>query len=111
MGEHGVSYKYHSTSFACKSYCFTHEPFGQSRGRLVHGALAVLVLDGDESAALEQILGAILKLPEARVVQRGVAMLVDKVDVGFVLKQLKSKENSAKAIERTAILPCSSFGN
>ena len=65
---------------------FTHEPFGQSPGRLVHGTLAVLVLDGDESAALEQILGAVLKLPEARVVQRGVAVLVDKVHVGLVFQ-------------------------
>ena len=71
----------------------THEPFGQSRGRLVHWTLAVLVLDGDESAALEQILGAVLKLPEARVVQRGVAVLVDKVHVGLVFQELQREDN------------------
>ena len=70
---------------------FTHEPLGQSPGRLVHGTLSVLVLDGDDSAALEQILCAILKLPEARVVQRGVAVLVDEVHVGLVLQQLRKK--------------------
>ena len=66
----------------------THEPLRQSPGRLVHGALAVLVLDGDDCTALEQILGALVILPEARVVQRGVAVLVDEVHVGLVFQQL-----------------------
>ena len=69
----------------------THEPLGESRGRLVDGALAVLVLDGDEGAALEEVLGAVLELPEAGVVHRRVAVLVDEVDVRLVLQQLRKE--------------------
>ena len=69
----------------------THEPLCQSRGRLVDGALAVLVLDGDEGAALEEVLGAVLELPEAGVVHRRVTVLVDEVDVRLVLQQLRKR--------------------
>ena len=69
----------------------THEPLCQSRWRLVDGALAVLVLDGDEGAALEEVLGAVLELPEAGVVHRRVAVLVHEVDVRLVLQQLRKR--------------------
>ena len=82
--------------FLFKSY-LTHEPFGQSRWRLVDGALSVLVLDGDEGAALEEVLGAVLELPEAGVVHRRVAVLVHEVDVRLVLQQLRKRWRNIKS--------------
>ena len=52
---------------------------------LVEGALGVLVLDVDQPAPFDEHLGHLVVAPEARVVQRRVAVLVDKVHVGLVL--------------------------
>ena len=57
-------------------------------GALVEGALGVLVLDVDEGAPLHEHVGHLVVAPEARVVERRVAVLVDEVHVGLVLQEL-----------------------
>lgn len=54
---------------------------------LVGRDLAVLVGDRNERARLDQLLGHVHVAPEAGVVQRRVAVLVDEVDVAAVLQQ------------------------
>ena len=56
---------------------------------LVERRLPVLVLDGDEGAPLDEVGRQRLVVPEAGVVQRGVAVLVNKVHVRLVLQQLE----------------------
>ena len=53
---------------------------------LVIGTLIVLVLDGDEGAPLDQVLGDVVVVPEAGVVERSVPVLVDKVHISLVLQ-------------------------
>ena len=67
-------------------------PLVQSTGHhvpaLVQGRLLVLVLDGHQGPGVHQVLGDVCVAPEAGVVERSVAVLVDEVDVGLLSEQL-----------------------
>ena len=55
---------------------------------LVQGRLLVLVLDGHQGPGVHQVLGDVCVAPEAGVVERSVAVLVDEVDVGLLSEEL-----------------------
>ena len=64
------------------------QPLCRPAAALVEGRLLVLVLDGDQRTRVDQLLGDVCVAPEAGVVERSVAVLVDEVDVRLVLQQL-----------------------
>jgi hypothetical protein len=55
---------------------------------LVEWRVAILILNGDNSAPFHQVSSHRLIAPEAGIMQWGVAMLIDKVHIRLVLQQL-----------------------
>ena len=59
---------------------------------LVQGSLLVLVLDGDQSSRINQILSDVKVSPETCVVKWSVAMLIHKVYICFLSQELKQNQ-------------------
>lgn len=66
----------------------TVELFGHGTSTLVKGDIPILVGDRDGGPVMHQVLGNLCIAPEAGVVQRRVAMLINEVHICFVSQQL-----------------------
>ncbi len=72
----------------------TVQLFGNDSATLVQGDFPVFVGNRDISPIVDQILCNARVCPEAGIMQRGVTMFVDKIDVSLVLQQLQNKMKS-----------------
>ncbi len=84
------------------SLSLTVQPLCHVTVGLVERRLAVLVLDGDEPAPLDQVGRDGLVVPKAGVVQGRVAVLVDKVDVGLVAEELQERDQAEVTLRNFA---------
>ena len=67
---------------------------GKRVAGLLEGSLAVLVGGGDEGATVKEELTDLDAAPVARVVKRGVSVVVSNVDIGTLLHELQARRRS-----------------
>jgi hypothetical protein len=72
----------------------TVQLFGNDSATLVQGDFPVFVGNRDVGPIVDQIFCNARVCPEAGIMQRCVAMFVDKIDVSFVLQQLQNEMKS-----------------